>query len=495
MRIGVGVVTSEIPTATNNPFNTANAFKIGLADWGPVGTAAKCLSINDVSTTIGPRSTTNQTLWDACDTHFKIGGGVLYVSRIVGTTPVAATLTLQDVTPHPTVVVTAKYSGAYGNSLYVKVTIVSTNYTVTIQDVSGNVLETHGPFANASGNAPLLADTSSTLVNFTQSAGSGFTTVSPNTLTATALATGTSDSGTVALANLQAALDAFSGKLGPGQVSADGYTNTTVSGIWSALDVHANAKNRVAIKDTDDGQTAATIVSAVGSYGTATTASWGGFWAGRCQVPGITPGTTRTVPASSVISALCSLADATGNPNIAAAGDRFPLKYVTGFTGTNGAPLYSQTDIDTLNAAGINSFNVVFGVNENYGFVTPVLQTTDTVYWQLNHARLRMAIVAAFQVIAQPFVFSQLDGQGLDIAAFAGDLGAYLSTLADPQVGAISTLAPDGSQDQGFTVDTSPNTPTTIAAGQLLANVSARFSPFAQLVQIQLNAIPATQSL
>jgi hypothetical protein len=371
------------------------------------------------------------------------------------------------------------------------VTITPYTFTVTITDTSGQLpTETHGPYMNT---AALYQDTTSQMVTFAQATGMGNTINSPAVLTATALSGGTDDRGTATITNHQTALAAFGPALGPGQVSAPGVTNTTLNGIWSALDTHANTNNRVAVKDDDDATAAATLVTNLGDYGAAATAAWGAIWAGNVQAPGVVASTTRTVAPSPVISALCARADATGNPNLAAAGMGFPLRYVSGFTGLNGAPLYGQADIDTLNAAGINTWNNVFGINQNYGFVTPVPQTTDAVFWQFSHSRLRMAIIAAFQVVSAPFVFSQLDGKGLDIAAFSGDLATILSGYAKKN--AISTLAPDGSQDQGFVIDTSPNTPPTMAAGQLLANVSFRPAPFAQLVEVQLAAIPTTQAL
>lgn len=498
MRIGVLTTSSEIPPATANPYNTATAFMIGRGDTGAVGSTIKCLSITDVTVGIGARSATNSALWDAADVFFREGGSVLYISRVVGPTPVNATLMLQDASAHPTIAVTAKYPGAFGNTLHVTVTVVSTNHTVIISDGSGNTLETFGPFANAGGNVNVLASVSS-YVNFTQGSGSGFTTAAPAALSSTALATGSDNYGSVTLTQFTAALTAISRTLGPGQVSAPGVTNTTVSGIWAALGAHCIDKNRVAVCDMNDAETATTLISDLASFGTSSAASYCGFWAGSCVVPGDASqaaGATRTVAASAVISALCARADQAGNPNQAAAGDSFALKYVTGFLGTAGAPPFGQTDIDSLNAAGINTWNTVFGVPQNYGFVSSILSTSDSNYWQFNHGRTRMAITALFQVIGQAFVFSQIDGKGLDLRAFGGKLASSLQE-GFVRPGALYTQAPDGSQDQGFVVDVGPseNTPTTIASGQLNGNVSVRYSPFAQLVQLNLNAVPVTQQL
>lgn len=486
MRIGVAVSATEIPPATGTVFDTANAFMIGSGDWGPVGSTVKCLSINDVTNAIGPRSGTNSVLWDSADVYFREGGGVLFISRVGGASAGAnATLALA---PSAALTLTAKYPGVYGNQIFVVVQNNTSTYTITLQDVNGNPLAVSPALSTLAAGVAWAATT-----NLVTATSSGSTL--PSTATATAMAGGTNGT-TPTLTQYQAALTAIPAALGPGQVSAPGVTNTTISGIWSALGTHAASNvNRVAICDMDDQQSAATLIADLASFGTSVVASYCGFWAGQVIVPGNTnaSGVTRTVPASAVISALCARADALGNPNLAAAGDDFQLDYVQSFTGTNGAPLYGQSDIDTLNAAGINTWNNVFGVLQNYGFVTPVLSTTDTIYWQFNHSRLRMALEADAQVIGQPFVFSQISQ--LDIAAFASDLAADLAGYVTS--GAISTIAPGGTTDQGFAVDTGStvNTPATMAAGLLLANVSFRPAPFAQLVEIQLNAVPVTAAI
>jgi hypothetical protein len=491
MRIGVEVLATENPSAVANPYDTANAFMLGRGDIGVPGVAYPCQTITDVQNAIGARSATNLTLYDAADLEIQTApqGSTVYLSRVVGPAPVNATLTLADSVPHPTVAVTALSPGAFSNGYHIVVSVVSTNYTVQVLDGAANVLETWGPFPNASGNAPLLAVTSA-YVAFTQSAASGFTSAAPAVLASTALATGNDNYSSATLTSFQTAGAAFVAAEGPGQISAPGQTNTTLSGIWSALGaIAASVVNRVAICEMDDGQSAATLIADLATFGTSTVASYCAFWAGNglASNPYAVGSVQRTIPASALISALCAQADAKGNPNLAAAGDNFVLKTINGFTTS-----YSQTDIDLLNAAGINTFNTVFGKLENYGFVTPVPQAVDTIYWQFNHSRMRMALVALAQTLGQPFVFAQISRA--IIAAFSGDLALGLAPFVTS--GAISTIAPDGSTDQGFTIDVvTPNTPTTMGLGQLNASLAYRPAPFAQLIQISLNAIPTTQNL
>ena len=268
-----------------------------------------------------------------------------------------------------------------------------------------------------------------------------------------------------------------------------------MSGIWSALGAHAVANNRVAILNTDDNQAATTIITDVGTFGTTGVASYCGFWAGNRNIPGVAANTTRSITPDSVVAALCARVDSnTGNQNQAAAGINYPLGYATAATSiVTGAPTdtYSLADLNTLNAAGVNTFQTVNQVPCNYGFVSSELSTSDQIYWQFNHARLRMAIIAQAQLIGQKYVFAQVDGQGTQATAFKGELQGMLLPLAT--AGAL--WAPPGTAPSAaFTVDTGSdvNTPVTEAAGQLNATITCSFSYFAQNVKINVNVVPIT---
>jgi hypothetical protein len=276
----------------------------------------------------------------------------------------------------------------------------------------------------------------------------------------------------------------------PDKSRAPGQTHSLVSGIWLALGQHAQANNRTALIDVGDGLSASTAISNVA----AATISSGitpycGFWAGYLQAPGVTPGTTRVIAPSSVVAALCNQVDQTGNPNLAAAGPTWPLHFVSGLNTTYTGALAG--DINSLNTAGINVFSVRLGIFQNFGFVSGIAPTSDAIYWQLNHQRLRMALLAQGEAVSEPYLFNQLDGAATVQTSFNSALTDMLTTYW--QAGALFGVTPA----DAFFVDTGPaqNTPATIAAGQLNALINVRMSPFAQLVTLQLNAVAVTSQL
>jgi hypothetical protein len=500
MTVGVNVTATEVPPATTSLYNTQNAFLVGFTDWGPVGQPVRVTSLANAASQLGTptgssnpyaaRTTTNSVVFDAIDTLLQEDGTAsptVYVSRVVHGTPTSATLALA---PSAALTVTAAYPGSGGNGIFVAVTNNTTNVVLTLTDSAGNTLATSPQLANL---AACVAWAATTGLITAVSTGSSL----PSTVAATALSGGADNHASAVLSDWQTALSAFSPTLGPGQVIAPGQTNTNLSGIWSALGTHAASNNRVAICGMDDNVSATTEVTDLSTFGTSAVASYCGFWAGNRNLPGITPGTSRSVSPGPVIAGLCARADAaTGNPNVAAAGVNYPLSYATSATSlVSGSPLdtYSNADLQTLNAAGINTFQTVDGLPCNYGFVTPELSTSDAIYWQFNHSRLRMYIVAQAQLIGQPFVFAQIDGQQSVQNQFKGALQAMLQNLFN--AGALWSAS--GLASDSFNVDTGPdvNTPATIAAGQLNAVITCSFSYFAQSVNIQINVVPITQAL
>lgn len=487
MAIGVVVTNTETPAATAPSWDTGNAFMVGLADWGAIGPVS-VTSQAQISSVVGPRSGTNTVLYDSLDAFFREGGTTAWVSRVTGPAASAASTTLLA-SGSAAVLLNALYVGEYGSDLRISVTNQTTYVTITLSDTYGNTLATSGQlasraaiasWANATGYLSAYAETGTAL---------------PSTVSNQAFTGGTSDrAGGTNITQFTAALNAIPASLGPGQVLAPGWTDTTVSGIWSALGSHALANNRVALCDIDDNVSAATAISDIGTTYQVASAGPIGFWAGNLSAPGVVSGTTRSIPPSCVVAALCARVDAAGNPNQAAAGSSYPLQYCSGpasvVSGLGANQTYSAADINTLQQAGINTFAYVQSF-QNYGFWSSLPETVDSIYFQLSHVRLRMAITASAQLVAQPYLFSQIDGQGSDILSFGSSLGQMLKKYYG--VGALYGSTPG----QAYAVDVTPavNPPANLQKGILSANLAVRMSPFAQLIPINVNSVPITGSI
>lgn len=472
---GTLVLNRENGPARTAPVNTGAWFAAGFADFGPTDAALKVRSLKEFKKHYGDRVTSG-VLCDSVETFFKEGGAICYVARVVGPNPVKATVTVDT-----TVTFEAKYPGAYGNGLNVKVeagTQSGTFKLVVSHDDDDNVDETSPDYATAA-DAEAWESDYITVTDVNTSASD------PSTGTYS-LTGGTDDSGNAVDANWQTALDLFIKDLGPGQVSYPGRTTSTAHG---QLLQHALDCNRIALLDAADTGVVATLTAAAATAAAngVQAASRGALFAPWVTINGITPGTTRSVPYSAVQAGLEARRDAAGfNPNMPAAGaNGLPGSIVS----LNNS--WDDADRETLNDAGVNVAKDVYGAPRTYGYRTLVDPDTDANNWQLGNSRLRMAIVAKSDAIGEKYVLRQIDGKGRTAAEFAGELSGMLAAYYE--TGGLYGDTPE----EAFRVDVGPavNTPETLAEGQLRAVLELRMSPMAELVVIEIVKTPITESI
>lgn len=271
--------------------------------------------------------------------------------------------------------------------------------------------------------------------------------------------------------SLVEALDVFTKSLGPGQVIAPGDVTA-----HSALLAHARDNNRVALL-----------------------AGGGSIVIG--PVPGAT--TNRNVSPDAAAAGLIARSDAQRSVNEAPAGDRGFLRaaidvvtptltdvtaLATTAKGSPGAEFgalftagrFTDTQRATLDEASVNPFIVDARGNgvQLYGFSG---LPTDSFF---TNARLRMALTARLNALGQQFVFRTINDQVR---------GAFRSVLlAELEREFKAGQLYGDTAEEAYDVDVSDavNTPATIAAGRLLARASYVPGPFAERVEINLQALP-----
>ena len=278
------------------------------------------------------------------------------------------------------------------------------------------------------------------------------------------------------------ALANFPSILGPGTVAIPGYANATA---WAGILAHCAGHNRFGVLEPADSSNSATVVS---SFGTITTnASYGMAIEGSLNLPGIVPGTTRTVAGSAAVAALRAQVAATSNQNQAPCGPNWGISYPVSFTEFHGpGGTYLQSDVNAMSSAGINCFAIYAGVPCLFGFVTPVPMTTDITYWQASASCERMALVYdGTQAIAE-FLFATLDREQRD-----ADRGhEQAQGVLQDRFGNRALWSP-GVVNIGPPI----NTPTTEAAGQLNANLEVQISPYANTINESITTVPISVSL
>lgn len=280
-------------------------------------------------------------------------------------------------------------------------------------------------------------------------------------------------------------LGKFPKQLGPGQVSAIGLGAAPGAVTWAGLDDHAEQNNRIAVRDVEQGDTVAEMVT-MGGLHPETNNTHGftvGPWVEAPGPAGVIGAGAREVPGSAAAAALCARVDALGNPNRAAAGRDFPLQYVTGFTVE-----VTEDERETLLNAGINPFCDVYGVLELYGFQTAMEQNEENPFWQANCSRARMWAIANAKAIGENYMFKPIDGRGRLARGLQTDIEALL--LALYQVDGLYGETP--ADAFAVEVGAAVNTETSVAQGELRASAELRFSLHAKAIIIDLVSVPVT---
>ena len=506
-------VNVTVNTPTSSPATNAATgtwFVTGYAAGGPSGVAVPINSIQDLDTYFGTisnglvtsRTSASALLYDSLDVYFREGGIRAYVSRTIGTVSgTAATSVIAGSGSGTWLTFTATGKGTWANSssssaagLIITVATSGSGYTLSVA-YNGNQLGSTSPTlftANDAVNWVNSLAAPGILCTAVAGAGTGIPASGAKYFTSGADSTST-DAGT----DVAAALVAFGDTLGAGQVSAPGIVDTSGASVYAALTNHAIAYNRVAVLDAPNTSTVSTLTTAAsvvqtGGSSATSDSSFAAMFGPWVKVPGIastTPNTvaptfTRTVPASPFAAANMAANDTTNDCNVPAAGVQSgSCTYATDVVYN-----FVASDRVTLNNAGVNLLRNINGAVAVYGYRS---LATDTNWTALNNVRFRMQILRDFDNVVEPFVFAEIDGKGQIFARLAGALSGQCQAywLRNSLYGATP--------DQAFSINVGPqvNTPTTIAAGQLNAQVNVRMSPQAEQVSITVTKYLVTAPL
>lgn len=481
LRPGHQVNLKTNPPSRTEPTDTGTAFFVGFAEKGDPLAPVLIRNMNDYQTYFGNRVAIG-ALYDAADTFFREGGSRLYLMRVVGPTPVRASIVLKDNAAANTLTVTAKNAGAWGLQLRIAVVagVAPGSVQIVVTDLAtGTVLE-QSPDCLTKQDIITWSSTS-VYVTATDTGPSVLMPVAAAAATMTGAATG--DETNAVDAQWTAALGFISTIYGPGQVAMPGRTTDPAH---TALIAHAKANNRMALLDVADSATVATLQTSALTSRATNDGQYAAMFAPFLTIPGLAPNTVRVIAPSSFVAALMARVDATDGPATPAAGDAGQANYVIG---TNFA--YTDAQRDTLNTTGINVIRSMLSGVRLYGYRTLTDPVANPNWVQLNHARLYMSIYALAGNVLESHTFRKMDGRGIEFGRLDSDINAMLQPFWGD-----GSLYGD-SAGESFSIDTSiaVNTPAEQLLGNLHALIALRMSPFAELVILDVVKVPITQSL
>ena len=475
--VEVDVMTQVQPSSL--PSNTGTWFVVGTCDLGRTDRPISVTSITEFVNKCGNRQSYS-VLYDALDTFFREGGSQAYVGRVVGPAAIQGSANINDSGAAVSLVAHALGAGASSTNIQVKILAGSQGGSTYVVQVllNGAVVEQSSDLFTQA-DAVTWAAAYSNLVYFTIGASAN----NPQTGgAAVALSAGADDRSNITDTQWLNALNLFTKDFGPGQVSAPG--RTTTAGFNQLLD-HAANNFRTALLDAPDTPTSATLTA----ISTATNANeqYGGLFAPWCVVPGVIPGTTRSVPPSAFVAGAIARNDPVNGVGAPAAGNRGISQFVTGIT----QPAWDDTTRDTLNTAGVNVIRVIAGQVKIFGWRSLANPNIAPAWVNLGTVRYLQNLSSRAWRTGQQYLFQLIDGQGQTISRYVAALTALL--LADWNSGQIFGQA----SGDAFSIDAGPtvNTPTTISQNQLIANIAVRPSPMAELVVIKITNVPITQAV
>jgi phage tail sheath protein FI len=476
--VEVDIVTAPQPTTL--VADSTTWFVAGLADFGRIDKPILITSINDFISKCGGR-VTYSVLYDALDTFFREGGNQAYVGRVVGPSATKGTHTFLDGSAGTSLIISAIGPGATSANITVAVISGTQAGSYQLQVFYNAVLVENTPDLFSQADAVSWATANSNYISIVIGASS----LNPANIAATALTAGNDDRASIVDAQWLTALNLFTQDYGPGQVSSPG--RTTDVGHTQLLD-HASANMRTALLDAPDTATSATLVTSATNAKTTTHGQFGGMFAPWVIVPGVTSGTTRTVPPSALVAGAIARTDPIGGPAVPAAGN---ANGVSQFAQGVSQPAWDQPTRDTLNTNGVNVIRLVGTQTIIYGWRSLANASALPGWVGLGTVRYLQNLSYRCWQVGQQYLFNLIDGQGQTIARYNAALTALL--LSDWNLGEIYGQQ----QTDAFKVDTGPtiNSPASLSTNTLKANIAVRPSPMAELVIIQIVNTPITTPL
>jgi hypothetical protein len=481
---GTEINDVESPPGHGAPTDVGTGFMVGLADRGPTDAPWIIRSFGEFTAKFGARQIYS-ILADTVETFFKEGGVQLYIKRVVGAGAARASLNLVDNAAAVVGTIRAANAGAWANNVSVQVqtnaddaTIPAGSFKIVLRE-NGSIVEESITLADKAALVAYAA--TSEWITFD----SGLSANDPVRLAATNLAGGADDRPTVTDAVYVAAINSLSKDYGPGQVAVPGVTSNAVQ---AALLAHCDGVFRTAVLDGADTPDDAALRASATALRNQPGDRYAGMFAPWDQIPPLMTGAPpRAVPPCGRVMGNMARNDGLGmSPNDPAAGPNGKARYVIGVTQT-----YTDAQRSSLNDAGVNVSIVKYGGVRTYGFRTladPVIYPARKF---LSNARLRSAIKAQLDALAEAFQFSKLDGQRRVETKFGGQI-----------TGALTPWWTDGSlygetANEAFSVNTGPqvNTIDTVAAGERPVEVAQKMSPFNERTIINVAKLPVTEAV
>jgi hypothetical protein len=469
MRPGINVKIGNDQVPGRSPGSSGRAFIAALAAKGPLDTPIEVRSIYEAVLAFGERIA-ESPLYDVLDVAFRRGLDHAIVARSAGDAAAVAKKALKAGETN-VLEVLATSPGEWANSVEAEVVDGVTPGTIHLKVLLGEVVTETSPELADNDAAVAWAATYSKLIRLKKLA------ATKPAVQKVKLAGGVSDNGSVDATVIGTTLEAFGPDYGTGQVYAPGFTDEETQ---TAVLAHCAARLRTPILDGLDTADADELIEQVGALRSVDGHKHAAVFVPWDVVPGLSIGTTRTVPPGArQIGAIAAVDRASGTSNLPAAGDEGKDSYAVGLSQT-----YSNEDIERLTAAGINVSVIDDNEVTTMGWRTLADPVTEEVWLSLASSRQVLAMAAEVRTVLKRYLFKPLDSQGI---TRNGAEGACKAEVIKPayQAGAIFG-ATEGEAGQ-VTVEQNVD-PGDASIGKLTGRMAVRPTEFSEVIEFEVVA-------
>ncbi|HEX5592025.1 MAG TPA: hypothetical protein VFX35_01615 [Solirubrobacterales bacterium] len=423
---------------------------------------------------------------DVLDVNFRLGLARAYFVRLVGDAAKAASGKVKDGAGEgakDTLRIEASSAGEWGDDVDWKVTAGTAPGTFRLQaSYEGDVEISPDLASNAEAVAYVAANFR--YIRVIDLAG-GNPVVSEGSL-----AGGDDDRESVDAETISAARALIPADLGPGQIAAPGFTTEAVHKALIEVGVETKRTPILDGEDTDDAQS---LIEDAAALRALPGGQLAGLFVPWVKVPGVSIGTTRTLPMSAIMLGLIAAADKEkGHSNVAVAGpngkasayDKQPYAYDVTQT-------YTAQERADMNAAGVNVAIMDEGEVTNYGYRTLANPVTNRNWLPLSNARY--IVGAAFRAgrVIKRSEFANLDAQ--NESRFKAESAIVTEVITpDWRDRAIFGLTPEEACSVSVEQDVDPDDGSM---GSLTATLTMHPTKPAERIVLTVSSAPPTESL
>ena len=473
------VVTTAVRTgpSTANVAPASTFFVVGESQRGPIDEARLVTSLAEFEVRYGGYLAT-ASLHQQVQTFFEEGGSRAYVSRVTGSSAVAASLEVDDNAGSPALTLTAANPGTWANgSTGLSITTEVSGSGIALKlFLNGDLVYSTGAQTSAGNTVSTINDSSIASVYVTASTinSSGVLGASAS---AQAFSGGVSDAADES--EYIAGLGLFLNQYGAGAVAIPGKYGDTV---WSAIETHCVTNSRIALLAFDPADTVTAVKTAADSWITAeaTNPEYAAFYFPSIKMTGSAL-TSLTISPEGYVAAKRSIAHNEIGSWSPAGGLQSKARFVTGT-----AVAVDKTAGDSLDTAYINAIRVIQNSVRIYGARSASSDTTNFRYITARDT-LNYIVVQAERSL-EDLVFSPIDGR----RTVFGRVESRLIGLLDPirtAGGLFEAFDVDGNQiDAGYSVEVTDglNPITQLATGVVKAKVGVRISSIADRIEVEI---------